>query len=248
MSESTDSKAVLLDIEGTVTPVHFVYEVLFPYAQRKLQAYLESHWSDPNVQDDIEQLMEHLAQTPRDEEGRPLQRPEDDSNVEAFRSEVIERIEWAMSEDVKHPPLKSLQGRIWRRGYKEGELKAPVFEDVPRALQAWQKQDTPVYIYSSGSVAAQKLLFEYTNAGDLRDYLSGYFDTHTGHKKEAESYRRISDEIEVAPADILFVTDVLEEAKAATDAGLQVAISVRPGNADLDEHHFRRVESLEELL
>ncbi len=247
MSQLGNYEAVLLDIEGTTTPIHFVYEVLFPYAQRELQNYLEQHWSDPNVQEDLETLMDHFAKQPRDEEGRPLSDGEDQSTVDAFKSEVIERIEWAMDQDSKHPQLKSLQGRIWQRGYKEGELKAPVYDDVPEALEAWKQAEIPVYIYSSGSVAAQKLLFEHSDHGDLRPYLAGYFDTHTGNKKKPESYRTISDEVGVASDALLFVTDNLEEAEAARQAGLEVAISERPGNPDIEEHDFPVIESFDEL-
>lgn len=248
MSELTDYKAVLLDIEGTTTPVHFVYEVLFPYAQRELQNYLEQHWSDPNVQDDIDTLMEHFAKEPRDSKGRPLQEGEDQSTVEAFKSEVIERINWAIENDKKHSGLKSLQGRIWRSGYKGGELKAPLFDDVAGALRSWNERGVSVYIYSSGSVDAQKLLFEYTEEGDLRDLLSGYFDTHTGNKKEAESYRIIAKEMDEAPGDVLFVTDNLQEAEAANEAGMKVAVSKRPGNAELSENPFPVIESFDALV
>ncbi|QDG53146.1 acireductone synthase [Persicimonas caeni] len=248
MSELTDYKAVLLDIEGTTTPVHFVYEVLFPYAQRELQNYLEQHWSDPNVQEDLQTLIEHFAQEPRDDKGRPTGEGEDQSNVEAFKSEVIERINWAIDNDKKHSGLKSLQGRIWRSGYQNGELKAPLFDDVPAALRTWNERGAPVYIYSSGSVEAQKLLFEYTEEGDLRDQLSGYFDTHTGNKKEADSYRTISQEIGEQPGDVLFVTDNLQEAEAANEAGMKVAVSKRPGNAELSENPFPVIESFEALV
>lgn len=248
MADLTDYRAVLLDIEGTTTPVHFVYEVLFPYAQRELQSYLEQHWSDPHVQEDIQAMVEHFAEEPRDEDGHALSAGEDQSNVEAFRSQVIERIEWAMQEDKKHAPLKSLQGRIWRSGYRGGELKAPVYDDVVDALQTWKQRGTPVYIYSSGSVEAQKLLFEHSDQGDLRDCLSGYFDTKTGNKKKAASYTKISDKIDLPPSDILFVTDNLEEAKAAEKAGMKVAVSKRPGNAELPEHEYPVIESFDPIV
>ena len=248
MADLSDYRAVLLDIEGTTTPVDFVYEVLFPYAQRELQSYLEQHWSDPNVQEDINQLVEHFAEEPRDEEGHALSAGEDQSNVEAFHSEVVERIEWAMDEDKKHAPLKSLQGRIWRAGYNSGELKAPIYDDVVEALHNWNERGTPVYIYSSGSVEAQELLFKHSEHGDLRDCLAGYFDTNTGSKKRAASYTKISDEIDLAPNEVLFVTDNLEEAKAAEKAGMKVAVSKRPGNAELGEHEYEVIESFDAIV
>ena len=248
MPPVTDYEAVLLDIEGTTTPVHFVYEVLFPYAQRELKNYLERHWNDPGVQQDIEDLVEHIAQTPRDQHGRMSVDLEDQSNVEAFRSAVIEHITWQMENDKKVTPLKSLQGRVWQSGYKDGELEAPIFDDVPKVLQRWQDREIPVYIYSSGSVDAQKLLFEHTDAGDLREYLQGYFDTKTGSKKEAQSYRAIAEQIEVEPQQIVFATDSLEEARAAREAGVQAVIAHRPGNADLPAHDFPVIDTLDALL
>jgi enolase-phosphatase E1 len=248
MPELNSYQAVLLDIEGTTTPVHFVYEVLFPYAQRELQQYLEQHWNDPDVQQDLDDMVAHFAELDRDERGRPDVPPRDQSNLEAFRSAVIQHIQWQMSEDQKNPPLKALQGRIWRAGYDQGELKAPVYEDVVEALKAWNERRIAVYIYSSGSVEAQKLLFGFSDKGDLREYLSGYFDTHTGPKKQAESYATISAEIGLPVDKVLFVTDNLDEALAADRAGMKVALANRPGNAPVGEHEFRVVETFESLV
>ncbi len=248
MSDLTDYQAVLLDVEGTTTPVHFVYEVLFPYAQRELQVYLEQHWNDPHVQDDIDAMVDHIAQMPRDAKGQPCELPEDQSTLEAFRSAVIEHIQWQMDNDHKNTPLKSLQGRIWRSGYVGGEIKAPLFDDVPRAFVAWHKREIPVYIYSSGSVDAQKLLFAHTEDGDLSEYISGYFDTRTGHKKNADSYEIIAGEMGLPSNEILFVTDNLDEARAANEAGMKVALSVRPGNAHLDAHDFPEIHTFDALF
>lgn len=248
MSELIDYQAVLLDIEGTTTPVQFVYEVLFPYAQRELQEYLEQHWNDPNVQEDIDAMVAHIAEQPRDAKGRPPEGfPEDQSNVEAFRSAVIEHVEWQMDNDQKSTPLKSLQGRIWRSGYEQGEIEAPVYQDVADAFRAWEAMDVPVYIYSSGSVEAQKLLFGHSDKGDLREYIAGYFDTNTGQKKLSDSYEIIAGEIGLPEGEILFVTDNLDEARAARQAGMEAVISKRPGNANLDEHDFPVITSFEQI-
>ncbi|MFW5965889.1 MAG: acireductone synthase [Persicimonas sp.] len=249
MTDSSDYKAVLLDIEGTVTPIEFVYEVLFPYAQRELQSYLERHWNNPEVRRDIDQIVDHIAQSARTgDHDLPALVDRDQTNIEAFRSAVIEHITWQMENDQKLTPLKRLQGRMWRDGYQRGELVAPVFDDVPRAFERWNEAGLPIYIYSSGSVEAQKLLFEHTNHGDLLDYLSGYFDTTTGHKKESDSYAKIATEVDCAPGKILFVTDNLEEARAARTASMQVAISQRPGNPTLPDHDFPVIESFDPLL
>lgn len=249
MSDSTDYEATLLDIEGTVTPIEFVYEVLFPYAQRELQSYLERHWNDPKVSRDIDELVDHIAQSARSgDDDLPDLIDRDQTNTEAFRSAVIEHITWQMENDQKLTPLKRLQGRMWRDGYQRGDLVAPVFDDVPPAFEKWNEAGLPIYIYSSGSVEAQKLLFEHTNHGDLLDWLSGYFDTTTGHKKEPESYDKIAHKIGHAPGEILFVTDNLDEARAARGAGMQAAISQRPGNPTLPEHDFPVIESFDPLL
>lgn len=247
MKANADFRAVLLDIEGTTTPVSFVYEVLFPYAQRELQQYLEQHWNDPHIQDDLDQMEAYIAGLERDQSGRPEVAPRDQSTLEVFQSSVIKHIKWQMDQDLKNPPLKALQGRIWRAGYDTGELKAPVYEDVVEAFKRWKAAGLGIYIYSSGSVEAQKLLFKFSDRGDLGEYIDGYFDTRTGHKKEAESYQKISEEIGYQPADILFITDNLDEAVAADEATMQVAIASRPGNAALPAHDFAVIEEFGEL-
>lgn len=255
MNTSYDFQALLLDIEGTTTPVSFVFEVLFPYAQRELQRYLEAHWDDPAVQQDMDEMVAYIAGLEGDEGGlvphekaRPQVAPRDETTREAFRASLIEHIRWQMDEDLKNPPLKALQGRIWRAGYDQGELKAPVYPDVVRALERCQARGIPVYIYSSGSVDAQKLLFGFSDHGDLTGYLSGYFDTHTGPKRQAESYTRIAAEIGRAPQAVLFVTDVLAEAQAAQAAGMRAVIASRPGNAEQPEHTFQVLHRFDEIL
>ena len=242
-----DYEAMLLDIEGTTTPVTFVYEVLFPYAQRALKSYIDEHWNDPALQRDIEQLVAHTDEL-SGETGRELEQfAEDGSDSDEFKSAVIAHINWQMEQDKKTTPLKAIQGRIWRAGYDEGELQAPVFEDVVDAFDHWRSDDIPIYIYSSGSVEAQKLLFRNTSRGDLTDYLSGYYDTTTGSKKERTSYTKIAEDIGIDPERLFFATDNLQEAYAAEEAGLIVAIARRPGNADLPEHNFPTISSFDEL-
>lgn len=247
MVDSSDYNVVLLDIEGTTTPVSFVYEVLFPYAQQKVKNYVEQHWNDPELQRDIDILVEQAAVlSEAADEPKPL--PEERSDVEAFQSAVVEYIHWQMEHDKKTTPLKSIQGRIWRSGYEQGELKAPLFDDVEPALQAWRQREVPIYIYSSGSVEAQKLLFSHTSQGDLTNLLDGYYDTNTGHKKEPESYELIAEDIGVDPDQVLFITDNVDEADAATEAGCEVLLSVRPGNKTPPTHDFTTIESFEELF
>lgn len=219
--------ALLLDIEGTTTSISFVYDALFPYARARLAAFLEAHFSDPAVRADVARLGDGTAT----------------SAADAARAALA-----LMDADVKDTGLKGLQGKIWAAGYASGALRGHVFSDVPEALRAFVARGTAIYIYSSGSVAAQKLLFGSSEAGDLTPLLSGYFDTTTGPKTEATSYQAIAAAVGVAPGDILFVTDNLREAEAAAAAGLQVAVSQRPGNPPLPEHDFRQIGALTDVI
>lgn len=207
--------AILLDIEGTTTSIAFVYDVLFPYARQQVAAYLAAHWDDAS---DARRLFEA--------EGA------DASSPEALARTVLAQ----MDADQKSTALKSLQGQIWKAGYADGTLRADVFPDVPDAIARWVDQGLQVCIYSSGSVAAQKLLFGHTPYGDLTPQLSGYFDTTTGPKREAGSYAQIAGAMGVAPGRILFATDVVAEADAAVAAGMQAVIMDRPGNKPQPAH------------
>lgn len=215
------TKVILLDIEGTTTPIDFVYQVLFPYARKHLQSYLATHWND--AQDDLAQLQfEHAADV---QEG--LQPPA--LHLSELES-VVAYLHWLMEQDRKATSLKSLQGKVWQMGYESGELKSQVFADVPPVFTAWQEQGCRLCIFSSGSVLAQKLLFTYTEYGDLSGFIRAWFDTNMGGKREAESYRRIAAELDCEPHEVAFVSDVTAELRAAQEAGMQTFLVVRPGN------------------
>ncbi len=216
-------RALLLDIEGTTTSIAFVYDTLFPYARRALGPFLQARFDAPAVREAVALLG---AEAPR--------------SPEAATAAALA----LMDSDAKHTGLKALQGMVWEAGYASGELRGHVFADVPTGLRALHDRGVPVFIYSSGSVAAQRLLFGHSEAGDLTPLLSGYFDTTTGPKRVAASYLAIARTLEQAPGDVLFVTDNLDEARAAEAAGLQVAVSVRPGNPPLPAHPFREITSL----
>jgi enolase-phosphatase E1 len=219
--------AVLLDIEGTTTPISFVYGVLFPYARRHAKRYLESHISSPDVRADIDGLLDQHAKDLSDGLGPPAIAGHP---AEAGLESIVAYIHWLMDGDRKLTPLKSLQGKIWEEGYRAGELSSQVFDDVPRSFSLWNEQGKHVFIYSSGSVLAQKLLFAHTTAGDLTPFIHGYFDTRTGGKQDAESYRRIAESLEREASEIVFISDVAAELDSARSAGLQTALCVRPGN------------------
>jgi len=209
-------RAILLDIEGTTTPISFVHEVLFPYARLHLSTYLQQHSDSPEVLADLACLrQEHVADITAGQQPPPL---------------VEQYVYWLIDRDRKSPALKSLQGKIWQQGYEDGSLLAPVFEDVRPAIERWNDTGISVNIFSSGSVLAQKLLFAHTEAGDLTRFISKYFDTGVGKKTDADSYRQISSALSVAPNQIHFISDVTTELDAAEDAGMKTSLCLRPGN------------------
>ncbi len=234
-------QAVVLDIEGTTTPISFVYDILFPYAREHVGSFLRAHADSPEVQKDLEDLAAQAAEDV--EEGLPGARTFEPSDLDAAASNV----RWQMDADRKTTALKSLQGKIWKSGYADGTLRGVVFDDVPAAMKRWTKAGKIVAIYSSGSIAAQKLLFANSTAGDLTPFITDYFDTTTGPKREWASYDAIARSLGIAPERIVFATDVLQEAEAADTAGLRAVIMKRPGNAALPHHRFETHETFAAL-
>lgn len=214
-------KAILLDIEGTTTPISFVHETLFPYARARVPGFVLDNLSD--LKFEIEQLAgEHLTENGYDREFRP----------ESANS-VSDYLKFLIDQDRKSTPLKAIQGMIWRAGYEKGEIVSPVFDDVPDALKRWKAAGKTIAIFSSGSVQAQQLLFKYTDLGDLTQFISNYFDTNIGSKRDESSYVAIAEELALQPAEVHFISDIPEELDAARAAGMQTSLSVRPGNAPL---------------
>ena len=212
-------KAILLDIEGTTTSIQFVHRVLFPYAREALPRFVRQHCEEAAIKD--------LLQQARQEAG--LQ----DSSTE----QVIDQFLRWIDEDKKIGALKALQGRIWKSGYENGDFTGHVYEDTPIYLRAWKEAGIGLYVYSSGSVQAQKLLFGFSDAGDLCPLLSGYFDTTSGHKREEGSYRTIAKAIAVPAQEILFLSDVVEELAAASAAGMQTTQLVRDETTKAGDTH-----------
>jgi len=227
-------RAVLLDIEGTTTPISFVYEVLFPYARRNLRRHLERHAAAASYQILFDRLRDECT---RDPNARGALPPWVDAPPDARLISVASYCEWLMDHDRKSTGLKELQGRIWQEGYATGELVGAVFTDVPDAFERWRALHLRVGIFSSGSVLAQQLLFRHSSAGDLTGSLHWYFDTTTGVKTDSESYRRIATAMVLPAQSILFVSDVVAELDAARDAGMRTALSVRPGNKAVTQPH-----------
>lgn len=223
--DSAAIRAILLDIEGTTTPVTFVYDVLFPYARARLREFLHRHGSEPGIVEDMRALREKRAREAAD---APAWK---DDSPGAFVESAAAFALWLMDGDRKSTPLKSLQGKIWEAGYRAGALRGEVYRDVPPALAHWRKQGRRIAIFSSGSVLAQKLLFAHSTAGDLTPLLDAHFDTSTGPKREAESYGRIAAALTLPPAKILFVSDVTAELDAAHEAGMTSVLCVRPAKS-----------------
>jgi len=198
-------RAILTDIEGTTSSIAFVAETLFPYARARLPAFVAAH---PEAAAPI------LAEVAATEPGDP----------------VATLIRW-IDEDRKATPLKTLQGMIWADGYREGAFTGHIYADAAAALRRWHVAGIALYVFSSGSVAAQKLLFGHSDAGDLTPLFSGYFDTTTGPKREAASYAAIAGAIGFDPQDVLFLSDTPEEIAAARAAGLQALLIDRAGGA-----------------
>jgi enolase-phosphatase E1 len=220
-------RVILLDIEGTTTPVDFVYKTLFPFASRKLEPFLREHAREPEIQ----ALIEDLRAQHEIDAKKGLQPPEwpDDSEEARLRS-CAEYGQWLIAKDSKCTPLKTLEGKIWRYGYESGELRGEVYPDVPVAFERWMRQKKIICIYSSGSTLAQQLLFR-TTPGDLTRHISHYFDTRVGTKTEAESYRRIADSVACRPEQFLFISDAAKEVEAARSAGMQALLCVREERA-----------------
>jgi enolase-phosphatase E1 len=197
------TKAILTDIEGTTSSISFVADVLFPYARDRLADYVAAH---------PEQTAPILADVQAIEPGDPVQT----------------MIRW-IDEDRKITPLKTIQGMIWEGGFKDKVFTSHFYPDAVAGLRRWHAAGLKLYVYSSGSVFAQKLLFGHTGEGDLTPLFSGWFDTVTGGKREAGSYAKIADAIALPPADILFLSDVQAEIDAARASGMRALLIARDG-------------------
>ena len=224
---TADIRAILLDIEGTTTPIAFVHEVLFPYARSRVKDYLTEHFGSAELAADLALLrQEHAVDLKQNLQPPALVAGPPDAEIDS----IVSYVNWLIDRDRKSTGLKSLQGKIWKQGYVDGTLKARIFSDVPPALERWRRAGLKISIFSSGSALAQQLLFAHTEAGDLTGFISNYFDTTVGSKTEAESYRQIALALELAASEVLFISDVVVELAAASDAGMQTLLCVRPGN------------------
>ena len=231
-------KIILTDIEGTTSSISFVKDVLFPYAAEHMPQYVHDHINDDAVKAALQQTAELAA-----EDGEKIS-PDD---TEAL---IAKLLQW-IAEDRKATPLKALQGLIWKTGYENGDYKAHMYPDATEYLKKWHDSALPLYVYSSGSIKAQQLFFKYSEGGDLLGLFSGHFDTTSGGKKEAQSYRNILAELQnthtgLNAADVLFLSDIKEELDAASEAGMQTVWLVREDDIPANAEH-KAVKSFAEI-
>ncbi|WP_430460154.1 acireductone synthase [Thalassolituus sp. LLYu03] len=221
-------KLILTDIEGTTSSISFVKDVLFPYAATHLPDFIRTHLHDDNIRS----LLADTA-TLAASEGLAVNADDTDALIALL-------LDW-IAADKKATPLKALQGMIWRSGYEQGDYQAHMYPDATDYLTQWHARGIPLYVYSSGSVAAQKLFFGYSEAGNLLPLFSGHFDTQVGGKREADSYRNILSELQkqhdIQAGDVLFLSDIKEELDAAREAGMQTCWLVREGDIPANAEH-----------
>jgi len=206
-------RAIVTDIEGTTSSLAFVKDVLFPYADQHMAAFVQQHQQEPAVAEQLEALRVELEQP--------------DLPIDA----AVAKLRAWMAADKKATPLKALQGLLWEAGYRQGDYTGHVYADAADYLQRWHERGIKLYVYSSGSVYAQKLLFGHSDYGDLTPLFSGYFDTNIGHKREAAAYAHIVQELDLPAEQILFLSDIPAELDAAKQAGMQTYCLVREQQA-----------------
>ncbi|KAK8740083.1 hypothetical protein OTU49_003029 [Cherax quadricarinatus] len=239
---------IMLDIEGTTTSISFVKEELFPYVRQEISNYLKETWDTQLTKDDVAALTRQVS-----EDARAGVEPLPTSHSpEVLIPALVATVAAMMDADSKVPALKALQGHMWHRAYLNGAITGHVYNDVVEALQQWKKAGKRLVVYSSGSVQAQKLLFSHSCHGDLLHYFSDHFDTSVGAKVEAGSYRTILQALHSPPPEkVLFITDLVKEARAAEEVGMRVVVSVREGTVPLSPHdleHYPVIHSFTHLL
>ena len=236
---------LLLDIEGTTCPVSFVSEVLFPYARKSLPNFLIKHKEDPVIGEILKTAEQewNADSTPESIKIRRVTQMRKLNSLDA----ITLYLEHLINIDRKSTALKDLQGKIWRDGYQRGEITSQLFHETAESLKRWHNRKLSLSVYSSGSVQSQKLLYRYTKDGNLEHLFDNWFDTHTGSKKETDSYRRIATEINTMSSNILFISDNPEECDAAQVSGMPTLFSLRDGNPYEDPRNHKAIKSLNDV-
>ena len=224
---------ILTDIEGTTSSISFVKDVLFPYARRELPRFVREHGHEPEVRRWLDQVAVENGAVCSDDV-------------------IVETLQGWIDQDRKHTALKALQGLVWRDGYEDADFTAHIYPDAAAALRRWHGDGYPLAVYSSGSVAAQRLFFGHSDAGDLIPVFDAFFDTEVGHKRDAASYRTIAGRLGRDPATVVFLSDIVEELDAAREAGMRTVLVDR--REDYPEprigeatHGHRRVTSFADI-
>jgi len=230
---SQSPRVVLTDIEGTTSSISFVKNVLFPYARKALPTFVAAHGQEPEVRRWLDAVATEIGGACQD-------------------ALVVETLQGWIDQDRKHTALKALQGMIWKSGYERADYRAHFYPEVAAVLKGWHAQGKPLYVYSSGSVSAQKQFFGFSEAGDLTGLVSGWFDTEIGGKREADSYHAIVKAIGVPAGELVFLSDVVEELDAAREAGLQTRLLDRLQDYPLPRtgeatHGHDRVENFQQI-
>jgi len=226
---------ILLDIEGTTTSISFVRDELFGYARKHLRKYVDDNWGRPEMDCLVDALKTQADDDVKNEiEGaKPINLT--NTSIDEIKNSLCQNILWQMDNDRKTTSLKQFQGALWEDAYKLGHIHGHIYDDVLPKIKYWHELGKRIFIYSSGSVKAQKLLFQSTIEGDVTKFITGYYDTNIGPKICSASYMKICSEIEVIPKNVVFLTDIPKEGYAAQEAGLCVGLISRPGNAELSE-------------
>jgi enolase-phosphatase E1 len=235
------ARGVLLDIEGTTSSIAFVHDVMFPYVRRHVRQFLLKQASNPEVAQACRLILQEAA--------NPKSTESTGTDTNSLPIDAVEAaVNRLMDEDRKSTGLKALQGMVWRQGFEEKILKAHLFPEVPAAIQGWRAAGLDVRIYSSGSIAAQKLFFGHTEFGNLLYLFTDHYDTTIGGKKDMTSYQQVAGRFSLDAQQIVFVSDIEAEIDAAHLAGMQVIASCRPGNAPLSANcPYARIGSFAEL-
>jgi enolase-phosphatase E1 len=236
--------AIVLDLEGTMTPTSFVYEALIPYARDQVAAFLEHHRTDEAVLRDLRGL---LAERARDAAAGHAPPPWQDELPSLEVQSATAYVHWLMARDRESAPLRSLQGKIWSLGLRRGRLTGLVYDDVAPAVRRWTAAGKRVCTFSATSAATQRLLLSRNEAGDLAPMFEAHFDAGTGAQREVDSYRRIADALALPPGRMLYLSDLEAELDAASDAGLHTVLCVRPGAEARAEPGHPRIRSFGEV-
>lgn len=238
-------RVLLLDIEGTTTPIDFVYQTLFPYAHCKLESFLRAHAQDPEIRSLIQDLQKQ-SQCDEAAGNHPPAWRDDPEEVRLQSSIAYAR--WLMAQDSKCSPLKALQGKIWQEGYENGELRGEVYPDVPRAFDRWRRQGREICIYSSGSVLAQQLLFRTVAPSDLTTQITAFFDTQVGKKTDRRSYQKIAISLRRTLIEVLFISDAEKEIEAAQFAGMHAILCDRDAQSSASVGASTTIRSFDEIF